>query len=79
MPQRWEPHPDEETIESYVMGRLAIDRFQSVDEHLLICERCRRQVTETERFLDAMRHTVAPVQSIRHEPAPPMIANPECD
>ena len=46
-------------IEKYSMGRCTDEELDRCDEHLLICEPCRRQVDEAEVFTHAMRDAAA--------------------
>jgi hypothetical protein len=58
MPQNWE-HISEETLEQYSLGVLPEDEEQGVEEHLLICPDCQRQLTETDQYVQAMRAAAA--------------------
>lgn len=55
MSQKWEPHPDEESLEAYAMGWLTGERANVVETHLLLCEACRQEVSRTECFVAALR------------------------
>lgn len=46
-------NPDE--IEKYSMGKLSKTETAPVDEHLLVCEKCRTQVEASDAFVAAMR------------------------
>lgn len=48
-------HPSEDDLEEYVFGRLEGDALDEVEEHLLLCEDCRRRLTETENFVASTR------------------------
>ncbi len=48
-------HPSEDDLEEYVFGRLEGDTLDEVEEHLLLCEDCRRRLTETENFVASTR------------------------
>jgi hypothetical protein len=52
-------HLNDSEIERYSMGRSTGEELDRCDEHLLICETCRRQVEETDVFLRAMRGAAA--------------------
>ena len=57
-------------IEKYSMGRCTDEELDRCDEHLLICEPCRRQVEATDVFLRAMRGAAArsqPLPRIRRD------------
>jgi anti-sigma factor RsiW len=45
----------EETVEAYSLGRLPEGEIATVEEHLLWCERCQRQLKVADDFRDAMR------------------------
>jgi hypothetical protein len=47
------------------MGRSSGDELDCCDEHLLICEPCRRQVEAADVFLRAMRRAAAQSQELR--------------
>ena len=48
-------HPDEDDLEEFVFGRLDGVELDRIEEHLLACENCRRQLTETENFVASTR------------------------
>ena len=48
-------HPDEDDLEEFVFGRLDGVELDRLEEHLLACEACRRQLTETENFVASTR------------------------
>ncbi|HEY2018483.1 MAG TPA: T9SS type A sorting domain-containing protein [Bryobacteraceae bacterium] len=48
------PHLDEEQFEKYSMGAVSEQESAQFEEHLLICESCRRKVTETDNYIAAM-------------------------
>jgi len=39
-------HASDESLELYSQGRLQEPQLGQVEEHLLICERCRKRLTE---------------------------------
>jgi len=45
-----EGHKSEEGLESYSLGRLAPSHVAALEEHLLICERCRAKLADIEPF-----------------------------
>jgi hypothetical protein len=57
-------HLNDGEIERYSMGRCMGEELDRCDEHLLICEPCRRQVEAAEVFLRAMRGAAAQSQSL---------------
>ena len=56
---------DDDETERYSMGRFAGAELDRCDEHLLICEPCRRQVEAADVFLRAMRRAAAQSQELR--------------
>ncbi len=48
-------HPDEDDLEEFVFGRLDGAELDRLEEHLLACEACRRQLAETENFVASTR------------------------
>jgi len=49
------PHPADDLLESYAMGRLAEHDLVPVEEHLLICAHCQEAVQEIETFVKSTR------------------------
>jgi hypothetical protein len=65
-----ESHLNDSEIERYSMGRCVGEELDWCDEHLLVCEPCRRQVEETGVFVRAIRGAAAlsrPVPRIRRK------------
>ena len=60
-------HPDEDDLEEFVFGRLDGVELDRIEEHLLACEACRRQLTETENFVASTR---AAARKMLGAPAP---------
>jgi hypothetical protein len=59
----WERHLDEDQAERYAMGRLTEEEQAQCEEHLLVCNTCRDQVEEADRFVAAMKSaTAAPLK-----------------
>ena len=48
-------HMDTEEMERYSLGKLGLSDVERIEEHLLVCEQCRRQLEETELYVKAMR------------------------
>jgi anti-sigma factor RsiW len=44
------------------MGTLSGEEAEQIEEHLLICEACRRRVTESHAYVAAMRRAAAQVR-----------------
>jgi len=60
-------HGTEEEFELYVRGRLPQAQVTELEEHLLTCPACLRQVEEAERFVAAMREALQ--DEVKVEPA----------
>jgi hypothetical protein len=52
-------HMDPEDLERYSLGRTTPDETAGVEEHLLICEKCRDKLDETESFAFAVTAATA--------------------
>ena len=63
-----ELHVDGDTAEKYTMGRLSATRVKQVEEHLLICGRCRRVVSATDVYTAAMRQAAAKFRQAERKP-----------
>jgi len=48
-------HPSDDELELYSLGRLEEEQRNTIEEHLLVCESCRKQVEEFDEFAAAMR------------------------
>jgi anti-sigma factor RsiW len=48
-------HLDDETLERYVLGRLTEPDLADAEEHLLVCEECRRSLAGVQSFINAVR------------------------
>ncbi len=58
-------HLSEELLDEYVRGALrGEDAIAFVEEHLLVCERCRRVVTETDDLVTALRAALSAAQEV---------------
>jgi hypothetical protein len=49
------PHPSDDDIEAYSMGRLAGSGLQEFETHLFVCQGCRERVVQTDVFLKLLR------------------------
>jgi predicted anti-sigma-YlaC factor YlaD len=50
-------HPSEELLDEYVRQALSSeDAIVFVEEHLLLCERCREAVSETDDLVNVLRY-----------------------
>jgi len=61
------PHPSEDDLEEFVFGRLEGAELDLLEEHLLVCELCRKSLTETENFVASTR---AAARKMLGAPAP---------
>jgi anti-sigma factor RsiW len=61
-------HIAEATIEKYSLGTLSEKPRARVEEHLLICENCRREVTASDAYVAAMRRAAARVRRAERKP-----------
>ncbi len=60
----YEPHLTDEDVEDFARKALADPALARVEEHLLVCELCRRRVEDIDRFIaDLRRATSAPEPS----------------
>ncbi|MBM3747409.1 MAG: hypothetical protein FJW34_16615 [Acidobacteria bacterium] len=57
------PHASEDALEGYAVGFLGEAEAESLEEHLLVCNRCQDRLVETEAFIRATR------QAARNLPA----------
>ncbi len=48
-------HPDEDELEEFVFGRLEGGALDRLEEHLLLCDSCRKRLSETENFVASTR------------------------
>lgn len=48
-------HAVDEVLESYALGTLAEPSLEELEEHLLICARCRERLADTHAYVAAMR------------------------
>src|SRR5579862_1429350 len=59
------PHPSNESIENYCMGRMAGRSLDSLEEHVFQCHVCQVRLTETDNFVLAMRGAGAKMRAIQ--------------
>jgi anti-sigma factor RsiW len=52
-------HFDDDEAERYSLGTISKDEQPALEEHLLICESCRRRVAESDQYVAAMRSAAA--------------------
>jgi anti-sigma factor ChrR (cupin superfamily) len=48
-------HPDEETLEKYLLGALDRNAAIPIDEHLLVCQVCIENARKLDDYIKAMR------------------------
>ena len=49
-------HPDESVLEEYVFGRLSEPKTALLEEHILICGRCRTALAEVDEYIRPRCH-----------------------
>lgn len=69
-------HFSEEAAENYAVGRLPKAQLAAFEEHLLLCERCRKRLNEEDEFAAAMWSSdgtaeAAPISAIPTAPSLP--------
>jgi hypothetical protein len=52
-------HLDEEAAEKYSLGQLSSKRTAEIENHLLLCDLCRKAVVDADEYIAAMRHAAA--------------------
>ncbi len=58
-------HLSEEVLDEYVRRTLpSEDAIAFVEEHLLVCERCRRVVSETDDMVNALRSALSATEEV---------------
>jgi hypothetical protein len=48
-------HLNEDTLELIALNRLPEPNLAAAEEHILICEKCRRALTEMDQYVATMR------------------------
>ena len=48
-------HLDEDLLERYALKSATGQELETVEEHLLICEVCRRRLVKLEQFISALK------------------------
>lgn len=66
-------HPDEDTLESYALGRLPESEVVRIEEHLLVCHPCQDALKELDEYVTAMKGALAEQEAGKVE-VPPMAA-----
>ena len=62
------PHLEAETIEKYSLEQLSARKTAEVEEHLLICESCRKAVATSDTYVAAMQAAAAEVRIAEKNP-----------
>ena len=60
MRESWD-HPDEDTLESHVLGKARGATLARLEEHLLVCAECQERLAGLEVFAGAMREAAGKV------------------
>jgi hypothetical protein len=50
-----EIHPSDDELEAYILGSASDTALDKVEEHLLICERCRRELAHSEQHVSTIK------------------------
>ena len=56
-------HLGGEEIERYSLGEMSEEELACCEEHLLVCDACRREVAESDAYVEAMRKAAAQLRS----------------
>ena len=72
-----DPHLDEETAEWFSMGTLSGKVTAQVEEHLLICERCRQILAASDAYVAAMRLAAEKLRQAERKPKSKAGGSPE--
>jgi anti-sigma factor RsiW len=48
-------HPDEQTLEAYLLGALPLRKVKRIEEHLLACPECVQASEKLEDYIRSMR------------------------
>jgi anti-sigma factor RsiW len=68
MATKVDPHIAGETLEKYSLGALSARPAARVEEHLLICARCRRRLAASDAYVAAMRLAAAKLRRAERKP-----------
>jgi len=61
-------HFDDEASERYSMGTLSGEEAEQIEQHLLVCEACRRRVAASDTYVAAMRRAAEKVRRAAKRP-----------
>lgn len=71
MPNSLGTHPSDDDLEQYSLGRLGEEQSTPLEEHLLVCDACRRRVEEFDEFVAVMRAALRESEGGQPAPARP--------
>jgi hypothetical protein len=57
-------HPADDLLELYSLGRVTDPRLARVEEHLLVCDRCRERLTEIDSVVETVRSVLQELQDV---------------
>jgi anti-sigma factor RsiW len=63
-------HPDDQTLESYLLGSLPRREVRHIEEHLLTCHGCVELAKRVEAYIQAMREGIN-----KRKRKPPVVIN----
>ena len=63
-------HPDEKTLEAYLLGLLPLRNAKRIEEHMLGCPECVEAAKELEEYIRAMRTTLGNKKTIARKARP---------
>jgi len=58
-------HPDEETLEKYLLGSLHQSQSQQIEEHLLVCQSCVETAGRLENYIRSMQSAMGSKKKAR--------------
>jgi anti-sigma factor RsiW len=61
-------HPDDQTLESYLLGSLPPPQVQRIEEHLLTCHNCVESAKRVEAYIQGIRAGLD-----KHKRKPPVV------
>lgn len=68
MAPRTSIHLSGEGAERYSLGEMSEEELGRCEEHLLICDACRREVAESDAYVEAMRKAAAQLRGGKAKP-----------
>ncbi len=60
--KRTENHPALDVLELYLLNRVNQTEEREVEEHLLVCDKCRLMATALEHEIDSIKSTLEPLR-----------------